>query len=178
MTVPLSIDTPRLLLRQFAGDDWRALHEHYSDLECTKFTFGRALTEGESWRTMASMVGHWQLRGFGPYAVVERATNEVVGTVGLWFPNDWPAPELKWALVRRFWGIGLASEAARAVQGIALRHFTNPPISLIGAQNLPSIKLALSVGASLEQEILFRGFLFLFFRLFVCVFVGSFFFFF
>lgn len=157
MNVPLAINTPRLLLRQFAGDDWQALHEHYSDLECTRYTFGRALTEGESWRTMASMVGHWQLRGFGPYAVVERATNEVAGTVGLWFPNDWPEPEIKWALVRRFWGKGFASEAARAVQRVALNHFAKPPISLIGAQNLPSIKLALSVGASLEKEILFRG---------------------
>jgi RimJ/RimL family protein N-acetyltransferase len=157
MSVPLTIDTPRLLLRQFAGDDWRALHEHYSDLECTRFTFGRALTEGESWRAMASMLGHWQLRGFWPYAVVERATTAVIGTVGLRFPNDWPEPEIKWALVRRFWGKGFAAEAARAVQRVALGHFAGPPISLIGAQNLPSIKVALSVGATLEENILFRG---------------------
>jgi RimJ/RimL family protein N-acetyltransferase len=157
MTVPLTIDTPRLVLRQFVSDDWRALHEHYSDLECTRFTFGRSLSEGESWRAMASMVGHWQLRGFGPYAVVERATSVVVGTVGLWFPNDWPEPEIKWALVRRFWGNGFAAEAARAVQRVALDHLGRPPISLIGAQNLPSIKVASTVGATLEAEILFRG---------------------
>ena len=157
MTVPLTIDTARLTLRQFAADDWKALHDHYSDLECTRFTFGRASTEGESWRAMASMVGHWQLRGFGPYAVVESATTAVVGTVGLWFPNDWPEPEIKWALIRKFWGKGFAAEAARAVQRVAFDHLGRPPISLIGAQNLPSIKLALSVGAILEEQILFRG---------------------
>ena len=69
MTVPRSIGTERLTLRPFGPDDWRAMHEHYSDIECTRFTFGRALTEGESWRAVASMVGHWQLRGDGPYAV-------------------------------------------------------------------------------------------------------------
>ena len=157
MSAPLTIETPRLTLRQFVHGDWKALHEHYSDIECTRFTFGRALTEGESWRAMASMVGHWQLRGFGPYAVVESATTSIVGTAGLWFPNDWPEPEIKWALIRRFWGRGFAAEAAKAVQRVALDHFARPPISLIGAQNLPSIKLALTVGARLEEQTLFRG---------------------
>ncbi len=157
MSVPLSIDTERLVLRQFAAEDWRALHEHYSDLECTKFTFGRALSEGESWRAMASMVGHWQLRGFGPYAVVEQASGVVVGTVGLWFPNDWPEPEIKWALVRKEWGKGFAVEAARAVQPVAAAHFGGPPISLIAEHNLASIKVAASVGATLESQVLFRG---------------------
>jgi hypothetical protein len=46
MAVPLTIDTPRLTLRQLVNDDWVAMHEHYSDLECTKFTFGRAFTGG------------------------------------------------------------------------------------------------------------------------------------
>jgi len=157
VSVPVSIDTPRLTLRQFVAQDWRALHEHYSDLECTRFTFGRALTEGESWRAMASMVGHWQLRGYGPYAVVERASASVVGTVGLWYPNDWPEPEIKWALVRKAWGKGYAVEAARAVQPFAAAHFGTPPISLIGEHNAASIKVAEAVGARLESQILFRG---------------------
>jgi RimJ/RimL family protein N-acetyltransferase len=157
MTVPHTIRTHRLTLRQFAAEDWKALHEHYSDLECTKFTFGRALSEGESWRAVASMVGHWVLRGYGPYAVVEVASGAVVGTVGLWYPNDWPEPEIKWALIRKAWGKGFAGEAARSVQQVAIDHFGKPPISLIGAQNEASIKVAISVGAILEREILFRG---------------------
>jgi RimJ/RimL family protein N-acetyltransferase len=157
LSVPLSINTERLVLRQFVAEDWRALHEHYSDLECTKFTFGRALSEGESWRAMATMVGHWQLRGFGPYAVVEQASGVVIGTVGLWFPNDWPEPEIKWALVRKAWGKGFAIEAARAVQPVATAHFGAPPISLIAEHNLASIKVAETVGATLESQVLFRG---------------------
>jgi len=157
MTVPATATTERLTLRQFEPDDWRALHEHYSDVECTRFTFGRALSEGESWRAMASMVGHWQLRGYGPYAVVERASSSVIGTVGLWYPNDWPEPEIKWALLRKAWGNGYAQEAAKAVQYIASGHLDKPPISLIGLENVPSIKVALAVGAKLERQILFRG---------------------
>jgi len=157
MTVPLTIETERLTLRQFAHDDWRAMHEHYSDVECTRFTFGRALTEGESWRAVASMLGHWQLRGYGPYALVENASAAVLGTAGLWYPYDWPEPEIKWALLRKAWGKGYAQEAARAVQGMAVRELGAPPISLIGVDNLASTKVALAVGAKLERQILFRG---------------------
>jgi RimJ/RimL family protein N-acetyltransferase len=35
-----------------------------------------------------------------------------LGTVGLWYPVDWPAPEIKWALIRKAWGKGYAREAA------------------------------------------------------------------
>ena len=157
MTVPLAIETERLTLRQFAHDDWRAMHEHYSDAECTRFTFGRALTEGESWRAVASMVGHWQLRGYGPYAVVENASSTVLGTVGLWYPIDWPEPEIKWALLRKAWGKGYAREAAQAVQGVAVQELGTPPISLIGVDNVASIHVALAVGARLERQISFRG---------------------
>ena len=157
MSVARTINTERLTLRQFEPDDWRAMHEHYSDVECTRFTFGRALTEGESWRAVASMVGHWQLRGYGPYAVVENASLAVLGTVGLWYPNDWPEPEIKWALLRKAWGKGYAREAARSVQRVAVREFGTPPISLIGVENTPSIKVALAVGATLESQIRFRG---------------------
>ena len=43
--VPERLETDRLILRLFVEGDWRALHEHYSDAECTRFTFRRALTE-------------------------------------------------------------------------------------------------------------------------------------
>lgn len=102
MTERSDIATERLWLRHFRHDDWIAMHEHYSDLEATKFPFRRALTEAESWRAMASAVGHWALRGFGPYALESKQSGEVLGIAGLWFPNDWPEPEIKWALLRRF----------------------------------------------------------------------------
>ena len=155
---PTSLQTARLDLRQFKHDDWASLHEHYGDVECTKFTFRRALTEGESWRAMCSMAGHWAIRGYGPFAAVERNSGLVVGAIGLWYPNDWPEPEIKWALSRRFWGRGYASEAVRAIQPQAFKHFgCRAPISLIDARNEPSIRLASAVGAVFEKVIEFRG---------------------
>lgn len=155
--VPKEAETTRLLLRQFQNDDWRDLHAYYSDAEATAYTMGRALSEGETWRAMASMVGHWQLHGFGPYAAVEKATGTVVGTVGFWYPNDWPELEIKWALSPAYWGKGFASEGARAVQQIAKASFPDKRlISLISSENEPSCLLAQAVGAHLEKHIEFR----------------------
>lgn len=155
--IPQTLETGRLRLRPFEHDDWRALHEHFSDAECTRFTFRRALTEAATWRAVASMAGHWLLRGYGPYAVEEKTTGSVLGTVGPWYPLEWPEPEIKWALSRRFWGKGYASEAARAVQAMLPAHLPQmQPISLIHAENERSIALALALGATLEKRLEFR----------------------
>jgi RimJ/RimL family protein N-acetyltransferase len=156
--MPSKIETPRLVLRILQDNDWRSLHEHYSDEACTKFTFGRALSEGESWRAMASMAGHWVLRGYGPYVLEEKGSGTVLGVTGLWYPNDWPEPEIKWALIRRHWGKGFAKEAARATQDMASKHLPDISlISLIDSNNAASIRLALAVDAVFEREIGFRN---------------------
>lgn len=103
------------------------------------------------------MIGHWQVRGYGPYAVIEKSTERLLGTVGFWYPNDWPAPEIKWALAQEYWGQGFASEAARKVQSVGRAYL--PEISLISfihSGNQPSLKLVERLGAVLEKEVPFR----------------------
>ena len=156
--IPERVETERLILRCFKEEDWSDLHQLYSDPLCTEYTIARALTKGESWRTMATMIGHWQIRGYGPYALEDKTTGKVMGPVGLWYPNDWPEPEIKWALSRAYWGLGYASEAARQVKKIAAEYLPEISlISLIYPDNQPSIELAKAIGATFEKEIAFRG---------------------
>lgn len=106
---------------------------------------------------MAGAVGHWQLRGYGPYAVEEKNSGSLIGIVGLWYPNDWPEPEIKWGVIRSHWGKGYAAEAARAVKKIAYENLESCKlISLIFKENANSIRVAKAVGATLEKEIIFR----------------------
>ena len=122
------------------------------------FTHGRALSEGETWRVMCSMIGHWQLRGYGPYAVCDKSVGRVMGTVGFWYPNDWPEPEIKWGLARDCWGKGYASEAAQRVLEAGWECLPDIRlISLINPQNRGSVGVALAVGASLESTIDYEG---------------------
>lgn len=156
--IPDSIESTRLLLRTVQDDDWPALHAYYSDAECTKYTTLHPLSEDESRRIVGSISRHWQRLGYGPYVIQEKGTGIVLGIVGLWFPKEWPEPEIKWALARIHWNKGYAAEAARAVQAMAARHMPElRPISLIHSENQASIRLAMAVGATLEREMAFRG---------------------
>ena len=160
MTPRLSpqLETNRLILRQFRDDDWRDLHAYYGDAVATRFTFGRALNEGDTWRVMSGMLGHWQLRGYGPYALEHRESGRVLGTVGYWYPNDWPEPEIKSGLAASYHGRGFAAEAARAVLADGYRHMPEiRPISMIHADNAASIQLALALGARHERDLSYEG---------------------
>ncbi|MGH2729052.1 MAG: GNAT family N-acetyltransferase, partial [Actinomycetota bacterium] len=63
-------------------------------------TFGRE----DAWRELAVWLGHWALRGYGQWAVEIRATKELIGRVGLHYPEGWPGLEVGWALARPYWG--------------------------------------------------------------------------
>ncbi len=156
--VPLVIESARLHLRLPSEDDWRALHAYYGDADSVRYTVGAPLTEAQTWRVLAGIVGHWAWRGYGPYTVCDRADRRVLGVAGLWFPNDWPEPEIKWALVPAARGRRYASEAARAVRAMARAHLPQLRlISLIAVGNEASVRVATAAGARWEREIDFRG---------------------
>ncbi len=105
----------------------------------------------DAWRNMALILGHWQLRGFGLWAVEERATGMLAGRVGCWRPEGWPGMEIGWALRREFWGRGYATEAAQSVMADAFfRMGEKRLISLIQPENGPSIAVAQRLGMRRE----------------------------
>ncbi len=163
--IPERLETARLRLRPFREEDWQGMHRHYSDPACTRYTLGRMLSEGESWRLTATLAGHWLLRGYGPYALEEKAGGCLVGTCGLWHPVDFPEREIKWAILPDCQRRGYAGEAAAAVLRMALECFPErPPISFIHQDNAASIGVARSLGAVLEDEVDFRNARFVVYR--------------
>lgn len=155
--IPTEILTNRMKLRYPQEDDWKDLLAYYSDAECMTYTAGRALADWEVWRSVALMIGHWHIRGFGPYVMESLETGKVIGPVGMWYPVEWPEPEIKWGLAREFWGSGYAKEAAEAVRIMAIEHVPEINlISLISKENTNSIKLAKSLGAVYENDVPFR----------------------
>lgn len=156
--VPVVLGTPRLRLRLFEEYDCDALHEMLRDKACVRYTIEQPLAPWQTWRALAAYLGHWHLRGYGPYAVVEKATGTMLSPVGLWFPIEWPEPEIKWSLTRRFWGRGFATEAATAVRDMAAVVLGRTRlISVICPENTPSRAVALRVGGVHEKAMPFRG---------------------
>lgn len=113
------LNTSRLHLRMFLETDWGPLCSIFSDPECVRYTRGKPEADWETWRRLASYLGHWSLRGYGPYAVVEKSSKLLIGVAGLWYPGDWTEPEIQWSLMQAAWGQGFATEAATAIKSMA-----------------------------------------------------------
>src|SRR4051794_41661397 len=86
------LETERLLLRPFADADFDAYAILHADPEVMRFLTGSPLPRWEAWRSLAMFVGHWQLRGYGVWAVEGKATGAFAGRAGLFQPGRWPAP--------------------------------------------------------------------------------------
>jgi RimJ/RimL family protein N-acetyltransferase len=153
-----TLETQRLILRLFTARDLDPYAQMCADPEVMRFLGGRTWTPGESWRQMAAILGHWQLLGYGMWALEERQSGAFVGRVGFIDPPGWPGFELGWALAPPFWGQGLAFEAAEA----ALEHAflilgRDHVISLIHPNNTRSLRLAKRLGEKFERTVDFFG---------------------
>jgi RimJ/RimL family protein N-acetyltransferase len=154
-----TLETGRLLLRQFRPSDFDALARLSADPEVMKYLGdGKPKTRAEAWLMMASYLGHWELRGYGLWAVEEKASGEFVGRIGLLNPEGWPGLEVAWTLARERWGNGFATEGAKAALDYAfsvlkLDHI----ISLIHPDNAASIRVALRLGEKLERQVELMG---------------------
>ncbi len=145
------LETDRLKLRLFRDSDLDAYAEMCGDPEVMKYLGTGPMNRAEAWRNMAMVAGHWQLRGFGLWAVEDRASGEFIGRVGCWRPEGWPGLEISWALKRSAWGHGYATEAGRASLDFALDRLEQTHvISMILSENVASIRVAKRLGMRLE----------------------------
>jgi RimJ/RimL family protein N-acetyltransferase len=152
------LDTERLVLRMFRESDLDAYADMCGDAEVMKYLGGATMNRSEAWRNMALVLGHWQLRGFGLWAVEERTSGVMVGRVGCWRPDGWPGLEISWTLRRTFWGRGYATEAARAALNCAFIQLgQSHVISMIHSDNAPSIRVARRLGMRREGHIELMG---------------------
>lgn len=150
----VTLETERLLLRMWRESDFEAYAHFCSDSEVMRFLGeGKPLNRLEAWRHMATIVGHWHLRGYGIWAVEERETGNLVGRIGFFNPEGWPGFELGWVLGREHWGKGFASEGARRALDYAFTEMDRDHvISLIHPDNIGSIRVAERLGEKLEGE--------------------------
>jgi len=152
--VEIVLETPRLRLRQFREADLDAYAEMCADPEVMRYIgTGVTLSRPDAWRSMAGMLGHWKLRGYGMWALELQSTRELVGRAGFLDPPGWPGFELGWFLGRRHWGNGYAVEAASAALRYALDELGRERvISLIRPGNMRSIRVAEALGERLAGE--------------------------
>ena len=111
------LTTERLLLRHWRASDSEAFAAMNADPDVMRHFPGTLQAEASD-ALLHRISSELDERGWGLWALEERASGRVLGFTGL-SPVPFAAPfapavEIGWRLVRSHWGRGLASEAARA----------------------------------------------------------------
>jgi ribosomal-protein-alanine N-acetyltransferase len=114
----LLIQTERLLLRRWKGEDREPFYRLNSDLLVMEF-MPACLTRPESDQLFERIEEHFRKHEFGLYAAELRENQSFIGYVGLAVPSFeasfTPCVEIGWRLSADHWGHGLATEGARVV---------------------------------------------------------------
>jgi len=151
----LPLNTPRLVLRPLCLHDAEALYRLHHEPGVWKFFTGQppATLEEERSKIEQHLRAYEGLK-LGIRTVVLRETGEIIGRCGLLRRELEGAVEveLMYMLSPRFWGQGLASEAARAVRDYAMQSLRlTRLVSLIAPENVASKRVANATGMRMER---------------------------
>lgn len=140
------LTTERLILRKPAAHDVDTVVTFF--LSDRAAHVGGPYDQGKAWRQFAAEVGHWDLLGFGMWAVTTKESDQIIGLVGPWCPIDWPETEIGWLMFEGSEGKGYAFEAAQAAVSHAFTELGwDTAVSYIAEENTRSIALAERLGA-------------------------------
>ncbi len=146
--------TERFRLRPFRERDMEELARFYADRDVMRYVGdGQTLNRAQTWRQIATFLGHRQLRGYTRLAIEDQRTGVFVGECGPWFPEGWPMLEIGWLVDPRRQGQGIATEVARgALEWCFANLGIEQACSIIHPDNLPSARVATKLGARIERR--------------------------
>jgi RimJ/RimL family protein N-acetyltransferase len=137
------------------------MYDVFCDEDVMRFSDGVKTREWvDTWlRACHELYQSW---GYGPYALVEKGSQAVIGYCGLFFFPDIGGQaevEIGYRLARAVWGRGYATEAAKAVHDYAFTVLgIKRLIAIIDPSNIASIRVAKKIGMLYEKEVMLQGY--------------------
>ena len=111
------IETPRLILREWQESDYEPFIALNADGSVMEF-FPEVLSPEKTQAQIERITAHFEKYGFGFFALERRDNGQFIGFTGLAHVNFeshfTPCVEIGWRLNKPNWGLGFATEAAKA----------------------------------------------------------------
>lgn len=140
MTIP-TLTTERLTL-QGPSQSWDDAFAVFAQSERAMWFTGLGNSAANS-EFLSRCSGHWSQKGYGPFYLFERGTEQPIGMFSIWHPEGRETPGLMWFLFEGAEGQGYIFEAAKAS---AIWHIENAEVreatSHVDARNTRSIATA------------------------------------
>ncbi len=158
MNIPIHT-TSRLTLRGFRPEDIQILHEIVSDpLVIRYFPLADPWPLEVVQRWVEKHWSHWEEHNFGWWAIDYHQTNELLGWCGLGVLDETGETEVLYLLKKSYWGMGLASEAAKYSLDCAFIDLgLDKVIGLTHPDNIASQKVLQKIGLSFDGEAQYFG---------------------
>jgi RimJ/RimL family protein N-acetyltransferase len=149
-----TLETPRLSLRAYTLEDFEAYAAMWADKEVTRHIGDGSPKSGEeSWTSLLRAAGHWQMLGYGSWAIDEKARGCFVGGIGFNASKRDRGETLKdllelgWMFTSSASGKGYATEALQAALAWGRTHFGPVRVIAITApDNFASMRVAQKCG--------------------------------
>lgn len=158
---PVVCETARLILRKFNGRDVESLLSFRGDPEVMRFSIiGPETREDIQTRYLPGCLKRYSRDGLGQWAVVRKSDGICVGECGICVQEIAGDREfeISYRLRRDCWGMGLATEAARACRDYGFKQVgLHRLISIIESENAASIRVAEKMGMTLEKRASFHN---------------------
>jgi len=113
--MPIYLETPRLILKQFCEEDAERLFELNSDPDVVKYTGEAAYTSMDE--VKAGLVRNYHQYEYyrrGRLSVFEKQSGEYIGWCGLRYFPESEQTDLGYRLLKKHWGKGYATETSIA----------------------------------------------------------------
>jgi len=153
----MRIETQRLFIRKFHLADDEAMKSIFCDPEVMKYGVGVQNCEWIKDWINECLENYYRKWGFGAWAVVEKKSNSVIGYCGLfYFPdiNGRSEIEVGYRLAKKFWGVGYATEAAKAVIQYAFDTLCiKRLIAMVDPYNVASLGVVEKLGMIHESDV-------------------------
>ena len=154
------MNSPRISLRPFEVSDLDDMYAVLSHPDVMRFSLSGPKTKTETEDFIRRCRAQSDEFGYGLLAVVYQEENRVIGYCGLFRQEIDGLVELEigYRLHPRYWGRGMATEAAGIIRDWAFANLDREKlISIIEPENAASIAVAKKIGMNFEREFLFKG---------------------
>ncbi|WP_420629516.1 GNAT family N-acetyltransferase [Candidatus Leptofilum sp.] len=158
MKIP-TLETDNLRLRPFSIIDTTAMHQIFNTKNVLKYFPGpRTLTVAQVQRSINRLLDHWQVKGYGLWALESRATGELVGRCGLQHITETDEVEIDFIVSPKFWGRGFATEAGQASLQYGFETLNQSLIvGIVHPENIASQRVLTKLGMQFAEETQYFG---------------------